>query len=169
LVTAALLTGCRYGELAALQVRDFNPDSESLYIAKSKSGKTRHVHLTEEGVAFFARMSTGRSGTELILRRSNGARWGKSHQDRPMREACKGAAIIPPASFHILRHSYATLALMAGAKAMVLAEKLGYRDTRMIELHYGHLTRGHVREEIRKAVPEFVADNNNDNPSRGAR
>ena len=57
---------------------------------------------------------------------------------------------------------------MAGAKAMVLAENLGYRDTRMIELHYGHLTRGHVREEIRK-VPEFVADNNNDNPSRGAR
>jgi len=58
---------------------------------------------------------------------------------------------------------------MAGAKAMVLAENLDHRDTRMIELHYGHLTGGHVREEIRKAVPQFVADNNNHNPLHGAR
>ena len=49
MVSAALLTGCRYGELAALRVRDFNPDAGVLTIRTSKSGKARHVVLTDEG------------------------------------------------------------------------------------------------------------------------
>jgi integrase len=39
LVTGGLLTGCRYGELAALVVEDFNADSGTLTIRTSKSGK----------------------------------------------------------------------------------------------------------------------------------
>jgi integrase len=41
LVNAALFTGCRYGELCALRVRDFNSDSGTLAIEKSKSDKAR--------------------------------------------------------------------------------------------------------------------------------
>ena len=41
-VTAALLTGCRYGELAAMTVDDFNPDVGTLRVRSSKSGKSRH-------------------------------------------------------------------------------------------------------------------------------
>lgn len=32
LVRAALATGARYGELAALTVADFNPDSHTIYV-----------------------------------------------------------------------------------------------------------------------------------------
>jgi integrase len=39
LVSAALLTGCRYGELAAMAVDDFNSDSGTLRVRASKSGK----------------------------------------------------------------------------------------------------------------------------------
>jgi hypothetical protein len=49
LVTAALLTGCRYGELTALIVDDFNRDVGTIQIAVSKSGKPRHVVLPQEG------------------------------------------------------------------------------------------------------------------------
>ena len=45
-VTAALLTGCRYGELAAMTVDDFNPDVGTLRVRSSKSGKSRHAVLT---------------------------------------------------------------------------------------------------------------------------
>jgi len=46
LVQAALLTGCRYAELAAVVAGDFNPDSGTLHIRVSKSGKPRNVILT---------------------------------------------------------------------------------------------------------------------------
>jgi integrase len=48
LVHAALLTGCRYEEQTRLKVEDFNPDSHTLQIRMSKSGKSRHVVLTDE-------------------------------------------------------------------------------------------------------------------------
>jgi integrase len=38
LVTAALLTGCRYGELAAMTGDDFNPDAGTVRVHTSKSG-----------------------------------------------------------------------------------------------------------------------------------
>src|ERR1700730_5781281 len=39
LVLAALHTGCRYGELPRLRGGDFNPDSGTLFVGRSKSGK----------------------------------------------------------------------------------------------------------------------------------
>jgi hypothetical protein len=53
-VTAALLTGCRFRELAALATEDFNTDAGTITIRTSKSGKPRHVVLTDEGREFFA-------------------------------------------------------------------------------------------------------------------
>lgn len=49
LVQAALLTGARYGELCALDVRDYVRHSSSLFIRDSKSGKSRHIFLNESG------------------------------------------------------------------------------------------------------------------------
>ena len=168
LVRAALLTGCRFGELATLQIRDFNSDVGTLHIRASKSSKDRHVWLTDEGVALFGRLSAGRPGVELMLRKADGDRWGKSNQARPMAEACAVANIEPPVSFHTLRHTYASHAIMGrkvkkedgseevvAAPLMVVAQNLGHADTRMVEKHYGHLSKSYVANAIRTAAPRF--------------
>lgn len=67
LVYAALMTGCRYGELCRLDVRNFNPDTKKLAILKSKSGKARDVVLSDEGIAFFERICAGRDLGEVML------------------------------------------------------------------------------------------------------
>jgi integrase len=157
LVRAALLTGCRFGELAALQVRDFNPDAGTLHIRTSKSGRGRHVVLHDEGIELFTDLSAGRRGVELMLRKGDGDRWGKSNQTRPMAEACALASIDPTANFHSLRHTYASHAVMAGAPLLVVAKNLGHADTRMVEKHYGHLSATYVADAIRAAAPRFAA------------
>lgn len=155
LVQAALATGCRFGELAALQCRDFNPDSGTLHIRTSKSGKGRHVVLHDEAIALFERLTAGRAGVELILRKADGNRWGRSNQARPMAEACERAKIEPAANFHALRHTYASHSVMNGAPLLVVAKNLGHTDTRMVEKHYGHLSDSYVAEAIRAAAPRF--------------
>jgi integrase len=155
LVRAALASGCRFGELAALEVRDFNPDAGTLHIPTSKSGKGRHVVLHDEGVELFKRLATGRPGAELMLRKPDGGRWGKSHQARPMAEACDRAKIEPPINFHGLRHTYASHMAMAGAPLLVIAKNLGHTDTRMVEKHYGHLSANYIADAIRAAAPRF--------------
>jgi integrase len=154
LVLAALQTGCRYGELGRLQARDFNPDAGTVAVRQSKSGKSRHVVLTDEGIALFRQWTAGKRGGDLILT-CGGEVWGKSLQDLRMKAACERARIEPPANFHALRHTYASLSIMAGAPLLVVARNLGHRDTRMCELHYGHLSSSYTADAIRRAAPRF--------------
>jgi len=155
LVQAALETGARLGELVALQVHDFNPDTDTLAIRTSKSGKARHVVLTEEGAAFFKQICAGRPGHATMLLRADGQPWGRAQQSPLMRAACKHAKITPAINFHGLRHTWASLAAMAGVPLMVMAKNLGHRDTRMVEMHYGHLAPSYVADAIRAGAPRF--------------
>lgn len=155
LVRGGLETGARYGELCALQVRDFNPDAGTIAIRTSKSGKPRHIVLTDDGAAFFARHAAGRLGTAPMFEKAAGGSWAPSHQNRPMAEACRNGRINPPISFHGLRHTWASLAVMNGTPLMVVARNLGHADTRMVEKHYGHLAPSYVADAIRAGAPRF--------------
>jgi integrase len=167
LVRAALVTGCRYGELAAFTVDDFNPDSGTLHVRASKSGKPRHVVLSDEGIAFFRGLTVGREPRELLLVRADGTPWRRAYQNRPMRLACERAKI-EGASFHTLRHTAASLAIMNGAPLLVIARNLGHSDTKMVEKHYGHLAADYITDEIRRTAPRFgIADAGNVVPIGG--
>lgn len=155
IVRAALLTGCRYGELAALRVADFNPDVGTLTIRTSKSGKPRHVPLDDDGRTFFATVTAGRKNTDTMFLGTGGEPWGQAHQHRPMIVACKKAKIDPPASFHILRHTYASHLAMGGVPMAVVAAILGHGDTRMTEKHYAHLSPDHVALTLRANAPQL--------------
>jgi integrase len=155
LVQAALQTGCRYGELVRLETRDFDADAGTIAIRRSKSGRARHVHLTDEGRQLLTALTAGRSGRDTILCRTNGEPWRNDHQTRPMRDACVRAKIEPPISFHGLRHTWASLAVMGGVPLMVVARNLGHADTRMVEKHYGHLAPSYIADAIRNGAPKF--------------
>jgi integrase len=155
LVQAALHTGARYGELTRLQVHDFNPEAGTVAIRQSKAGKPRHVVLTDEGAKLFKQWTAGRTGNDLILRKANGSAWEKSHQARPMTEACERAKIRPRISFHGLRHTWASLSAMNRVPLLVIAKNLGHSDTRMVEKHYGHLAPSYVADAIREGAPKF--------------
>jgi integrase len=151
LVTAALFTGCRYGELAVMTVDDFNPDAGTLWVRMSKGGKPRHVVLTQEGRDFVAQRTAGKPGSMRLFLRGNGKPWHKSDQQRPLDAACAAARIDPPANFHGLRHTYASRLAMRGVPLQVIARQLGHADTRMVEKHYGHLAPSYVADTVRAA------------------
>ena len=143
-------------------------DSGTVLVRTSKAGKVRHIELTAEGLEFFNETTAGRAGSELLFHRNNTA-WGKSHQQRPLTEACRAARITLAASFHTLRHTYASLMVMDSVPLMVVARNLGHADTRMVEKHYGHLATSYVREAIRAASPLGIVDAVEVVPIAGAR
>jgi integrase len=153
LVRGALLTGCRYSELANMQVADFNADTGIITVRQSKAGKPRHVVLTDEGQRLFATLTTGKLGNASIFTRREGSLWLKSHQMRPMRGACERAKIKPAISFHVLRHTHGSTLAMRGVPMGVIAEQLGHADTRMTEKHYAHLAPSYVADTIRRHFP----------------
>jgi integrase len=158
LVQGGLLSGGRYGQLARLVVRDFDRDAGTLRMSTRKgdgSVKVYHVHLTDEGGLFFERACAGRGQKDLIFTRADGTQWQKSDQKRPILGASTRAKISPPVNFHCLRHTYASHSIMNGAPLIVVATNLGHSDTRMVELHYGHLAPSYLASAIRDAAPRF--------------
>ncbi len=153
LVRGALLTGCRYSELASMCVADFNADAGVVTVRESKAGKPRHVVLTDEGQRLFASLTAGKLGTDPVFPRRGGGLWLKSHQMRPMLEACGRAKIKPAISFHVLRHTHGSTLAMRGVPMGVIAEQLGHADTRMTEKHYAHLAPSYVADTIRAHFP----------------
>jgi integrase len=151
LVQGALETGARYSELGRMLCQDFNPDAGTVHVLKSKSGKERHIILTDDGAEYFRRLTAGRPGTALMFGRD----WKPDHQKRRMRDACARARITPTINFHGLRHTWASHAVMAGMPLNVVAKNLGHTDTKMVEKHYGHLAPSYVVDQVRKFAPRF--------------
>jgi integrase len=156
LVHAALLTGCRYGELCQLKVADYNPDVETVTTRQAKSGHVRHVTLTEEAPELIELLIAGRSPGDVLLRRDEGRAWKRVEQLRPMRDACARAGIVPAVGFHVLRHTHASILAMRGVPMPVIARQLGHADTRMTERHYAHLAPNYVADTIRANFPRLT-------------
>ena len=157
LIRAALLSGCRYGELCRLVCADFHRDSGTLHVAEAKAG-ARTIPLDDEGREFFASLTAGRGAREPLLVRANGNAWKADEQKRPMIEASAAARLDPPATLHVLRHTYASLRIMAGAPLPAIAAALGHSDTRMVSKHYGHLAPSWIADAIRATPLGIGAD-----------
>lgn len=155
LVTAALYSGCRYGELIRAEARDYNPDAGTLTVPIAKSNKARHVPLTDAGQAVFERAIMGKQGGDRIFTREDGEPWGEAQQIRRMKTASEAASLEPRANFHDLRRTYGALLAMQGVPMHVIAAAMGHADTRMTERHYAHLQPNYVADTIRAHLPNF--------------
>lgn len=176
LVTAALLTGARYGEIARFRVSDLDLTAGTITVTRAKGSIPRHIVLTDEGLKFFRQQAAGRPRQAYLFERDAQTKpatrdepavlerrpWGKSHQSRPMEEACQAARIEPLATFHHLRHTHASRLARAGVPMGVIAAQLGHKDTRITERHYAHLAPSYVSETVRAAFGPLgiLRDNN---------
>jgi integrase len=157
LVRAALLGGCRFGELAALSVRDVKLREERICIARSKGGKAQRVPLNEEGLAHFKVLIASKSGDDLVLSRADGRAWGKNHHVRDLKSACKAAMIQPAISFHDLRHTYASMLINAQVPLPEISKLLGHRDMRITLQHHAEIADRVLKAAVAK-LPKLTPD-----------
>jgi integrase len=153
LLTVGFLTGARYGELIALKVADFDPPSKTLTITEGKTGR-RTIILQSDAVVFFSRVAGNRGSTEVLLRRADSARWGRSHQLRRMASALGEAGLEKSGTFYALRHSYISRAIEGGVPLIVIAENCG-TSVRMIENTYAKILAEKRREFIERGAPSL--------------
>ncbi len=149
LLTAALMTGGRRGEILALQVRDYSPEHGTVRLFQSKVGKSLTQPLTPEGAAFFDRVTAGRAATEPMFLRTDGQPWGRSDTIRPMRAAVE-AAKLDDVSFKTTRATYGKLLLLATKDIEIVAKALGHSDSKITREHYAQILPGEVARGVAK-------------------
>jgi integrase len=101
LARGALESGARYGELCGFLVADFNADAGTLSVPDPKTGKPRHIVLSNNGIQFFEQITAGRGGSEPIFLKADGSRWLPDHQADPIRETNQRAKISPRSIFTV--------------------------------------------------------------------
>ena len=151
LLTAGIMTGARYGELANCSVADFDAASQTLRVVFGKT-KSRTVILQKEAAAFLSELSEKRPKDEPLLARSDGGHWGPSQQQRRMKQAIESAGLDPKATFYALRHSYISRAIEGEVPLIIIAENCG-TSVRMIEKTYAKTLASKRREFIERGVP----------------
>jgi integrase len=151
MIRAALLTGARYGELRYAQVKDYDRQSQTIYLVETKGAVPRPAYLDPVGVQMMETAVTGKRPEELLFLRPDGTQWMRSQQLRRMADAFNRAKI-DKATFHDLRRSYGARLARAGVPMAVIAEALGHKDERITRKHYAHLAPSYVSETVRAAV-----------------
>jgi integrase len=146
---AGFLTGARYGELRALDVRDF--DGATLHVrgvlAGAKKTGERTITLDPTTRAWMRELVKGRSGNAPLLcgytADSRLTKWTSVLLKRTLERA----ELPSSAVFYTLRHSYISRAIEAGVSLKVIAENCG-TSLLMIEKNYSKVLASARQEHI---------------------
>ena len=156
MVTVALHTGLRIGELRALHWQDVDLVAGRLSVKRSawkkdigspKSGRSREIPLNS--VAMRALQAHKHLRGPLVFSKPNGKLLGEQDPYRPLAYACKGAGLRKIA-WHTLRHSFASHLVMRGQPLKAVQEFLGHASMEMT-MRYAHLS-----PEVGKAAVEAL-------------
>ncbi len=135
IVTVALHSGMRLGEILNLRWRDLDLRAGFILVRDSKNGLARHVPLDATLTDFFV-MYPRRPETELIFASSSGSRLKDIRGG--FLNACSRAGIID-LHFHDLRHCFSSFFVASGGDLYVLKEILGHKLIQMTQ-RYAHLS-----------------------------
>lgn len=141
---AALMTGCRQGELARVTWRDFSPKAQTLTL-HGKGNKRRTIDLSGEASAHFSAQPPG-IGRALIFADDKGDEhrnpdWRSGHLMRTAeREAARQKRDFRRFRFHDLRHLYAVESLRKGTSIYDVSQHLGHTSVSTTEIYLAHLT-----------------------------
>ncbi len=181
---AAILTtatgGIRWCELCALQVGDVDLPRARLYIRRRlykgrldtpKSGRFRVVDLPavtvavlEDWLAVVALDATVRGAAPLwLFPAPDGTNLRYGAFRRALALAAKTAGIGRPVKPHVLRHSYASLALQQGVPLLTVSRQLGHASISTTADTYGHLAENAGRQAA-AAIESLLADEPSRNP-----
>ena len=164
IVTVALSTGMRRGELLALRWSDINLDGAALRVERSleetkaglkfKAPKTRHGRRTislpasavdalrshrKAQMEMRLALGMGRPDTDaLVFGRPDGAPMSPDNLSRDWRRAVK-ALKLPEVMFHALRHSHASALISSGLDVLTVSRRLGHGTPVVTLTTYAHL------------------------------
>jgi len=192
MITLALSTGMRRGELLALRWRDIDFQHKSLYVQRSVNRLPGGYRVTEPKTAsgkrkitlpqfviealqqhrirqLEAKLKAGPAWEEhdLVFCNMKG-RFLNTQSLFVLFSSLLKKAGLPHMRFHDLRHSAATILLAMGVPIKVVQELLGHRDIGTTLNVYGHVLASMQQEAMDKLDDLFGKRENEDNEGRDA-
>ncbi|MBJ6121371.1 tyrosine-type recombinase/integrase [Sphingomonas mollis] len=135
IVALLLLTGCRKRELLDAKWNEINIDRKVWRIPTTKTGKPRHVPLSDDAIAVLEQVPRFEK-CDFIVPNPKTLKPFQSFYNSW--DSARRAADLPDVRVHDLRHSAASNLVNSGQSLYVVAKVLGHTQTRTTE-RYAHL------------------------------
>lgn len=154
----SLHTGMRAGEIFNLKGYDLDFDNDIIRITDPKNKTTRHAYMTA-GVKVMLQGRKPETPEGLVFPDRNGKKIEAISQRFRLiiNKLGFNEAITDPrqmATFHTLRHTFASWLALQGESIITLKEMLGHKSTAMTE-RYSHLIPDHKRRAAAKLEEMF--------------
>lgn len=147
-VTLALCSGMRKGEILKLKWESINLEQGIISLKETKSGYPRSIPLIGTALTEIKKIYQKRNPFNPFVFPSK-KRFGEIAIRKPWENALNKANI-KDFRFHDLRHTFATFAAKSGASNLELATAMGHRSLSMLS-RYTHMDVNHT-----KKLSEFV-------------
>lgn len=148
IVALLLLTGCRKRELLDGKWEEVDLDRKVWRIPTSKTGKPRHVPLSDDAVAVLRSIPRTEGNAYIVPNPQTGEPFQSIFHSW---DTARRAAALPDVRIHDLRHSAASNLVNAGQSLYVVAKVLGHAQTRTTE-RYAHLDNGVLLNAVNAAA-----------------
>jgi len=136
----AYSAGLRKGEVLNLEVKDLNWERGVIHIRNGKGGKDRFVPLSKVSAGHLQQyLEEYEPKRWLFEGQLAGVPYSATSIQAIFRRARAAAGLNKKATFHSLRHSYATHLLEAGTDIRIIQELLGHADIKTT-LRYTHVS-----------------------------
>ena len=127
--------GLRVSETVNLRIRDINFDELTIHLKGAKGNKDRITVFPERLKADLHELTALQHGDEYVFESERGGKLTERTAQMAFEKALKKARIEKDATFHSLRHSFATHLLENGTDVRYVQELLGHQNIRTTQLY----------------------------------
>lgn len=128
MVSLAYGSGLRVSEVVNLRVCDLDFEGGLIFVSKGKGGKDRVTIFPEKLIDELKIGLLKKTGTDLVFASRRGGKLTARTAQKIFETALKKSGIRRQASFHSLRHSFATHLMEDGVNLRFVQELLGHSD-----------------------------------------
>ena len=144
LISLAYGSGLRVSEVLSLRVQDLDFARDVIHLKSGKGAKDRITLLPDKLKGELEAFLFGKNGRDYVFDSQRGGALCARSAQKIFAEALAKAGIVTAASFHSLRHSFATHLLENGTDIRYVQTLLGHRDIKTTQL-YTHVSTHSLR------------------------
>lgn len=130
LLSLAYGAGLRVSEVIALKVQDIDLEEKTIHIKQAKGQKDRMSVLPEKLTDDLRNVITGKVKNDLVFASERGGKLTTRTAQKIFEKALQLSGVKKDATFHSLRHSFATHLLENGVDVRYVQELLGHQNIR---------------------------------------
>jgi len=127
--------GLRVSEAVSLKVRDVSLEELMIHLKQAKGQKDRMTVVPERLLGDIRRQMAGKEADEYLFASERGGRLTERTAQIVFERALSAAGIQKDATFHSLRHSFATHLLENGVDVRYVQVLLGHQNIRTTQLY----------------------------------